>query len=282
MCCNDNFLLSLSQESEFLCLEFDEGNVNQMLKKMADIQESIDSIVHRAWSKAAWHIIRHPGERDSTSPFLQTEQFPLYCPVGSVSSCSTTSHRNRRCSDFISPQWIQCDFRTCQQTLKEHNVYVALYNHHTHSFQHTNFICTCPHDFKLSNHDDVVAVFLWPYKVSLAALVFSDKGCDHWTEGTLHHVRHWWLETTKYLFKEILRCHMNIITRTTFSHSVFSLNIKQTFETERVHVKTDIRHTRPVWVENVWTNSGWWGKQCLKHHQWYSRKCAGCGKHKIA
>lgn len=35
------------QESEFVCLEFDEAKVNQMLKKMADIQNSIDSIVHR-------------------------------------------------------------------------------------------------------------------------------------------------------------------------------------------------------------------------------------------
>ncbi|XP_026216382.1 COMM domain-containing protein 1 [Anabas testudineus] len=37
----------IGQESEFLCLEFDEAKVNQMLKKMADIQESIDGIVHR-------------------------------------------------------------------------------------------------------------------------------------------------------------------------------------------------------------------------------------------
>ncbi|XP_043971438.1 COMM domain-containing protein 1 [Gambusia affinis] len=35
------------QDSEFLCLEFDETKVNQVLKKMADIQESIDRIVHR-------------------------------------------------------------------------------------------------------------------------------------------------------------------------------------------------------------------------------------------
>ncbi|XP_041840049.1 COMM domain-containing protein 1 [Melanotaenia boesemani] len=35
------------QDSEFLCLEFDEAKVNQVLKKMADIQESIDRIVHR-------------------------------------------------------------------------------------------------------------------------------------------------------------------------------------------------------------------------------------------
>ncbi|XP_076585691.1 COMM domain-containing protein 1 [Chaetodon auriga] len=34
------------QDSEFVCLEFDEAKVNQVLKKMADIQESIDSIVH--------------------------------------------------------------------------------------------------------------------------------------------------------------------------------------------------------------------------------------------
>ncbi|KAM3623032.1 uncharacterized protein V6R79_006132 [Siganus canaliculatus] len=36
------------QDSEFVCLEFDEAKVNQVLKKMADIQQSIDSIVHRS------------------------------------------------------------------------------------------------------------------------------------------------------------------------------------------------------------------------------------------
>ncbi|KAG7220278.1 hypothetical protein INR49_018334 [Caranx melampygus] len=35
------------QDSEFVCLEFDEARVNEMLKKMADVQESIDRIVHR-------------------------------------------------------------------------------------------------------------------------------------------------------------------------------------------------------------------------------------------
>ncbi|XP_034542764.1 COMM domain-containing protein 1 [Notolabrus celidotus] len=35
------------QDSEFVCLEFDEAKVNQVLKKMADIQRSIDSVVHR-------------------------------------------------------------------------------------------------------------------------------------------------------------------------------------------------------------------------------------------
>ncbi|KAI3353567.1 hypothetical protein L3Q82_020087 [Scortum barcoo] len=35
------------QDSEFVCLEFDEAKVNLVLKKMADIQKSIDSIVHR-------------------------------------------------------------------------------------------------------------------------------------------------------------------------------------------------------------------------------------------
>ncbi|XP_017290464.1 COMM domain-containing protein 1 [Kryptolebias marmoratus] len=35
------------QDSEFVCLEFDEAKVNQVLKKMADIQESIDRVVHR-------------------------------------------------------------------------------------------------------------------------------------------------------------------------------------------------------------------------------------------
>lgn len=46
---SDVFLLSLvlSQDSEFVCLEFDEAKVNQVLKKMADIQQSIDSIVQR-------------------------------------------------------------------------------------------------------------------------------------------------------------------------------------------------------------------------------------------
>lgn len=45
-------LLSVSrlrlQDSEFVCLEFDEDRANQVLKKMADIQRSIDSIVHRS------------------------------------------------------------------------------------------------------------------------------------------------------------------------------------------------------------------------------------------
>uniref|UniRef100_A0A1A8SHV0 COMM domain-containing protein 1 n=1 Tax=Nothobranchius rachovii TaxID=451742 RepID=A0A1A8SHV0_9TELE len=36
------------QDSEFLCLEFDDARMNQMLKKMADIQESIDRVVHHA------------------------------------------------------------------------------------------------------------------------------------------------------------------------------------------------------------------------------------------
>ncbi|XP_073319387.1 COMM domain-containing protein 1 [Pagrus major] len=35
------------QDSEFVCLEFDEAKVNQVLKKMSDIQQSIDSIVQR-------------------------------------------------------------------------------------------------------------------------------------------------------------------------------------------------------------------------------------------
>ncbi|KAM9792220.1 COMM domain-containing protein 1 [Neosynchiropus ocellatus] len=34
------------QDSEFVCLEVDEAKVNLMLRKMADIQESIDGIVH--------------------------------------------------------------------------------------------------------------------------------------------------------------------------------------------------------------------------------------------
>lgn len=36
------------QDSDFVCLEFDEAKVNQVLKKMAEIQESIDTIVHRS------------------------------------------------------------------------------------------------------------------------------------------------------------------------------------------------------------------------------------------
>ncbi|XP_010887586.1 COMM domain-containing protein 1 [Esox lucius] len=36
------------EDSDFVCLEFDEAKVNQVLKKMADIQESIDTIVHRS------------------------------------------------------------------------------------------------------------------------------------------------------------------------------------------------------------------------------------------
>ncbi|KAG9337797.1 hypothetical protein JZ751_027599 [Albula glossodonta] len=41
------FQLICHMESEFVCMEFDEVKVNQVLKKMAEIQESIDSIVHR-------------------------------------------------------------------------------------------------------------------------------------------------------------------------------------------------------------------------------------------
>ncbi|XP_035262074.1 COMM domain-containing protein 1 [Anguilla rostrata] len=36
------------EDSEFLCLEFDEAKVNQVLKKMAEIQESIDRVVHQS------------------------------------------------------------------------------------------------------------------------------------------------------------------------------------------------------------------------------------------
>ncbi|TRY64437.1 hypothetical protein DNTS_017129 [Danionella cerebrum] len=36
------------EKSEFVCLEFDEQKVNLVLKKMAELQESIDSIVHRS------------------------------------------------------------------------------------------------------------------------------------------------------------------------------------------------------------------------------------------
>lgn len=38
----------LLQDSDFVCLEFDEAKVNQVLKKMAEIQESIDTIVHKS------------------------------------------------------------------------------------------------------------------------------------------------------------------------------------------------------------------------------------------
>ncbi|KAL1006112.1 hypothetical protein UPYG_G00068010 [Umbra pygmaea] len=34
------------EDSEFVCLEFDEAKVNQVLKKMAEIQESIETTVH--------------------------------------------------------------------------------------------------------------------------------------------------------------------------------------------------------------------------------------------
>ncbi|KAM9392455.1 COMM domain-containing protein 1 [Pholidichthys leucotaenia] len=34
------------QDSEFVCLELDEAKVNHVLKKMGDIQESIDRLVH--------------------------------------------------------------------------------------------------------------------------------------------------------------------------------------------------------------------------------------------
>ncbi|XP_020495237.2 COMM domain-containing protein 1 [Labrus bergylta] len=36
------------EDSEFVCLEFDEAKVNQVLKKMANIQKSIDSVVQRS------------------------------------------------------------------------------------------------------------------------------------------------------------------------------------------------------------------------------------------
>ncbi|KAL4639941.1 COMM domain-containing protein 1 isoform X2 [Arapaima gigas] len=36
------------QESEFVCMEFDEIKVNQVLKKMTEVQESIDSFVHQS------------------------------------------------------------------------------------------------------------------------------------------------------------------------------------------------------------------------------------------
>ncbi|KAG5278383.1 hypothetical protein AALO_G00098380 [Alosa alosa] len=36
------------EDSDFVCLEFDETKVNQVLKKMAEIQESIDRIVHKS------------------------------------------------------------------------------------------------------------------------------------------------------------------------------------------------------------------------------------------
>ncbi|XP_028829802.1 COMM domain-containing protein 1 [Denticeps clupeoides] len=36
------------ETSEIMCLEFDEPGVNQVLKKMAEVQEAIDSIVHHS------------------------------------------------------------------------------------------------------------------------------------------------------------------------------------------------------------------------------------------
>ncbi|KAJ4921380.1 hypothetical protein JOQ06_025963 [Pogonophryne albipinna] len=41
------FVSKSSADSEFVCLEFDEAKVNQVLKKMSDIQQSIDRIVPR-------------------------------------------------------------------------------------------------------------------------------------------------------------------------------------------------------------------------------------------
>ncbi|KAM6939910.1 COMM domain-containing protein 1 [Xenentodon cancila] len=41
-------LSGAGQDSEFVCLELDEAKVSQVLKKMSDIQESIDRIVHRS------------------------------------------------------------------------------------------------------------------------------------------------------------------------------------------------------------------------------------------
>ncbi|XP_068607365.1 COMM domain-containing protein 1 [Brachionichthys hirsutus] len=38
------------QDSEFVCLEFDEGKVTQVLKEMADIQRSVDGLVHSTQS----------------------------------------------------------------------------------------------------------------------------------------------------------------------------------------------------------------------------------------
>ncbi|XP_020775836.2 COMM domain-containing protein 1 [Boleophthalmus pectinirostris] len=40
------------ESSEFVCLEMDESKVNLLLKKMADIQQSIDRIVHRSPQKS--------------------------------------------------------------------------------------------------------------------------------------------------------------------------------------------------------------------------------------
>ncbi|XP_048858341.1 COMM domain-containing protein 1 isoform X2 [Brienomyrus brachyistius] len=36
------------EDSEFVCMEFDEVKVNQVLRKMTEIQESIDHIVHHS------------------------------------------------------------------------------------------------------------------------------------------------------------------------------------------------------------------------------------------
>ncbi|XP_043088268.1 COMM domain-containing protein 1 [Puntigrus tetrazona] len=40
--------LGAPESSELVCLEFDEQKVNLVLKKMAELQESIDSVVHRS------------------------------------------------------------------------------------------------------------------------------------------------------------------------------------------------------------------------------------------
>lgn len=36
------------QESEFLCLELDEGKVNQVLKKLSEVEESISTLMQAA------------------------------------------------------------------------------------------------------------------------------------------------------------------------------------------------------------------------------------------
>lgn len=43
-----NVTLCLRQDSQFVCLELDEAGVNDVLKKMADIQSSLDRLVRHA------------------------------------------------------------------------------------------------------------------------------------------------------------------------------------------------------------------------------------------
>lgn len=48
------------QDSEFVCVEFNEAKVNDVLKKLSDIQESIDRIVHRTWKLLSGSALLRP------------------------------------------------------------------------------------------------------------------------------------------------------------------------------------------------------------------------------